>query len=77
MNSQQITDLRRALGINQSQFWSRIGVTQSGGSRYENGRTIPKPVQTLLQLAYGDAAEAKGLFQRLRFAKMEVTANDR
>ena len=41
---------RRASGLNQSEFWSRFGVTQSGGSRYESGRNIPKPLQTLMWL---------------------------
>ena len=27
--------------LRQSEFWSRIDVTQSGGSRYESGRNIP------------------------------------
>lgn len=30
---------RKKLGLNQSEFWSRINVTQSGGSRYESGGT--------------------------------------
>jgi hypothetical protein len=38
--------------MNQSQFWSKIGVTQSGGSRYESGRNIPRPVQALLRLVH-------------------------
>lgn len=33
-------------------FWSRIGVTQSGGSRYESGRNMPKPVRELLRLVH-------------------------
>lgn len=45
-------DIRKKLGINQLDFWSRIGVTQSGGSRYESGRTMPKPVRELLRLVY-------------------------
>ena len=28
-------EIRRRLGMNQEQFWTQIGVTQSGGSRYE------------------------------------------
>ena len=28
-------EIRRKLGMNQQQFWSTLGVTQSGGSRYE------------------------------------------
>src|SRR5258708_16415037 len=45
-------EIRRRLGLNQEEFWTRIGVTQSGGSRYESGRTIPKPVRQLLRLAH-------------------------
>lgn len=44
--------LRRKLGLNQQQFWSKLGVTQSGGSRYESGRNIPRPVQHLLRLVH-------------------------
>ena len=47
-----VRDIRRKLGMNQSQFWSKIGVTQSGGSRYESGRNIPRPVQALLRLVH-------------------------
>ncbi len=47
-----IRKLRKTLGMNQREFWSEIGVTQSGGSRYESGRNIPKPVQELLRLVY-------------------------
>ena len=47
-----VRDIRHKLGMNQSQFWSKIGVTQSGGSRYESGRNIPRPVQALLRLVH-------------------------
>ncbi len=45
-------DLRARLGLNQSQFWSAVGVTQSGGSRYESGRSMPKPVRELVRLVH-------------------------
>lgn len=45
-------DIRRKLGMNQQQFWSQLGVTQSGGSRYESGRNMPRPVQQLLRLVH-------------------------
>ena len=45
-------EIRRRLRLNQQDFWSRIGVTQSGGSRYESGRTMPKPVRELLRLVH-------------------------
>ena len=46
---------RKKLGLTQAQYWNPVGVTQSGGSRYENGREIPQTVQTLLELRYGNA----------------------
>ncbi len=45
-----ISEIRKATGLNQNDFWSRYGVTQSGGSRYESGRSIPMPLRILLQL---------------------------
>src|SRR5438552_17485063 len=45
-------EIRRRLGLNQEEFWTRIGVTQSGGSRYESGRMMPKPVRQLLLLVH-------------------------
>ena len=45
-------DIRRKLGLNQSEFWGNIGVTQSGGSRYESGRNMPRPVRELLRLVH-------------------------
>lgn len=45
-------ELRDKFGLNQGDFWAAIGVTQSGGSRYENGRKMPKPVRELVRLVY-------------------------
>jgi transcriptional regulator with XRE-family HTH domain len=45
-------EIRQRLGMNQEQFWTRIGVTQSGGSRYESGRNMPRPVRELLRLVH-------------------------
>ena len=50
-------EIRRKLGLNQQEFWSRIGVTQSGGSRYESGRNMPKPVRELLRLVHVEQIE--------------------
>ena len=52
-------DIRHRLGMNQQEFWGRIGVTQSGGSRYESGRTMPKPVQELLRLVHVDQIDVR------------------
>ena len=45
-----IAHARKKNGLNQKDFWTRYGVTQSGGSRYESGRNIPKPLAILLWL---------------------------
>ena len=57
---------RTAIGLNQTEFWQHVFVTQSGGSRYENDRSVPKPVQALLVIAYGTEDEAKAMFTHLR-----------
>ena len=45
-------EIRRNLGLNQHDFWSKVGVTQSGGSRYESGRSMPRPVRELVRLVH-------------------------
>ncbi len=55
--AQRLSDpraIRQRLGLNQQDFWGQIGVTQSGGSRYESGREMPKPVRELLRLVHVD-----------------------
>jgi len=58
--------LRRKLALNQSEFWNRIKVTQSGGSRYESGRNLPQPVCLLLHLTYAPKTQALALLSHLR-----------
>ena len=52
-----------------------IGVTQSGGSRYESGRTMPKPVLQLLRLVHVDRIDLsrvkRGDFEVLSYLKAE------
>ena len=55
MNTKKIQDirqLRKKLGLNQKDFWGAIGVTQSGGSRYESGANMPVQANELLRLVY-------------------------
>lgn len=54
-------EIRRKLGLNQQQFWSKIGVTQSGGSRYESGRNMPKPVRELLRLVHVEGIDIQSI----------------
>lgn len=46
---------RAELRMSQIDFWKRVLVRQSAGSRYESGeRRIPAPVNALLNIAYED-----------------------
>jgi len=71
--SAEIKAFRRKHGMNQSAFWGRIGVTQSGGSRYESERNIPVPVQLLLHIAYATDDRSNRLVDHLRKWKTEPT----
>lgn len=61
-------EVRRKLGLNQQQFWSKLGVTQSGGSRYESGRTIPRPVRELMRLVHIEQLD----IERIKHDDIEV-----
>lgn len=52
INSEFVVTTRKRLGLNQAEFWKPLGVTQSGGSRYESGRTIPAPTRKLIFLMH-------------------------
>ena len=43
-------EIRKSRGENQTEFWARFGITQSGGSRYEGGRSPARPTQILMAL---------------------------
>lgn len=61
--SQDVLKARKATGMNQADFWGKIGTTQSGGCRYEKGRDMPHAVAVLVDLTYGTKPEKilKGL----------------
>ena len=50
LNVSKISADRKKQGINQKDFWKQYGVTQSGGSRYESGRNVSKPLAVLMRL---------------------------
>ncbi|MDR3300089.1 MAG: transcriptional regulator [Candidatus Accumulibacter sp.] len=61
-------DIRRKLGLNQQQFWSSIGVTQSGGSRYESGRSMPRSVRELLRIVHVEQVD----IQRIKRDDLDI-----
>lgn len=66
ITSEAALSMRKKTGLNQSRFWSAVGIGQSAGSRYESGRNIPRPVQMLLRIAYGTKAQAAKQVEALR-----------
>jgi transcriptional regulator with XRE-family HTH domain len=66
---EKLADTRRASGLNQFDFWSRFGVTQSGGSRYESGRNIPLPTAMLVWLQQAGRITEKDLEDAKKAAK--------
>jgi transcriptional regulator with XRE-family HTH domain len=65
-----VREIRHKLGLNQQTFWSRLGVTQSGGSRYESGRNMPRPVQELVRLVYVENVD----IQKIKREDIEIVA---
>lgn len=57
---------RKKTNTNQKDFWAKYGVTQSGGSRYEAGRNIPKPLAILLWLHRSGRVSDKDLGEALK-----------
>lgn len=47
-----LKELRISLGLSQTEFWGRIGVSQTSGSRYESYRELPEPITILIDMAY-------------------------
>lgn len=63
----EITQMRKDMGLNQTDFWSKVFLTQSAGSRYEkSGHEVSNQTNALLILVYGSKAEAEALYKELR-----------
>ena len=74
-SAMELTNMRRKVGLSQTEFWERVGVTQSGGSRYEQGRLVRKPLRMLLALAYGSEKERERVVRQL--AKRRAAPEER
>lgn len=60
-------ELRNRLALKQDEFWGRIAVKQSAGSRYESeSNPLPLQIAYLLHIAYGTPTQAKRLVEWLR-----------
>lgn len=65
----KLVDTRKSEGLNQSDFWRRFGVTQSGGSRYESGRHVPLPTAMLIWLQQSGRITEKDLTDAMKAVK--------
>lgn len=64
--------VRDSLGMGQVAFWTPVFVSQSGGSRYEHGRNVPRSVMTLLRLVYASSDDAEAFLAQLRAPYREL-----
>lgn len=65
-DSEMIRNVRKARNESQREFWSRFGVTQTRGSRFELGQAIPLPVIILLRLYLGSVISDGDLWRARR-----------
>lgn len=56
-----LTAYRKSRGESQAEFWSRFGLSQSTGSKYESGRAVPTPVAMLMLAFYDDLLDEAAL----------------
>lgn len=77
-------DMRKSMGLNQQEFWSQVGVTQSGGSRYESGRGVPVQVVEQVRLRHElgidtslITADNAALIKAVLEGGMKVSGNER
>ena len=67
ISGKQAQAWRHKVGVSQARFWQRLGVTQSGGSRYRRAHAIPRTVYLLMQLAYSD--NPRQVFKQVRYTR--------
>lgn len=78
IDGRAVRHLREKAGLSQKSFWNPLGLTQSGGCRYENGAPIPKPVRTLVFMAHVaglsiDASSPEGAQSLIRLAHLQAS----
>jgi hypothetical protein len=67
-----LRELRKTRRESQFRFWSRFGVTQTRGSRFEMGTRIPQPIVILLKL-YFEGVISDGDLWRVRRTRSQAT----
>ncbi len=63
LSPEALRGLRKIRRESQTRFWKRFGVTQSRGSRFEQGMQIPSPVKILIRLYMEGVVKERDLQQ--------------
>ena len=66
INAEKLKNIRKTRRESQTRFWKRFGVTQSRGSRFEQGMAMPSPVKILLGLYMDGIVKEGDLLQARR-----------
>jgi DNA-binding transcriptional regulator YiaG len=69
LTGKEVRHWRRSLNMNQADFWRRVFVTQSGGSRHESAGYLPEHIDCLLRLIYCSEKEALAQLAIIRKTK--------
>lgn len=70
MDTLNLAEVRASTGLNQNDFWDKVGVTQATGSRYENGATtVPPAVLDAVRLVFIDKVDVARIGQQLACAR--------
>ena len=62
VNASNLRKLRKSRQESQSKFWRRFGVTQSRGSRFEQGLQLPVAVAILVKLYFDGKVNDRDLW---------------
>lgn len=73
-----VRHLRKQLGMTQQAFWEPLGITQSGGCKYETGHPMPNPIRTLVFVTYvaglrTDAFTRDGVASLMRLSRLQAS----
>lgn len=63
LSPEALRGLRKIRRESQTRFWKRFGVTQSRGSRFEQGMQMPSPVKILISLYMEGVVKERDLQQ--------------
>lgn len=72
LTGKEARDWRRSLNMNQAEFWRRVFVTQSGGSRHESAEKLPEHIDCLIRLIYCSEKEALAQLALIRNSVQKI-----